>query len=97
MERRIAAILATDMVGYSRLIELDEGGTLARQKRHRLELIDPAIERFHGRVVKLTGDGLIAEFASVIEAVQCAVAIQNDMPVREEDQPEDLRVARHGL
>ena len=92
MERRIAAIFAADMVGYSRLIELDEGDTLARQKRHRLELIDPAIERFHGHIVKLTGDGLIAEFGSVIEAVQCAIAIQNDMPVREEDQPEDRRI-----
>ncbi|MGI9353753.1 MAG: adenylate/guanylate cyclase domain-containing protein [Rhizobiaceae bacterium] len=92
MERRIAAILAADMVGYSRLIELDEGDTLARQKRHRLELIDPTIERFHGNIVKLTGDGLIAEFGSVIEAVQCAVAIQNAMPVREEDQPEDRRI-----
>lgn len=62
MERRIAAILAADMVGYSRLIELDEAGTITRQKRHRLELIDPLIEQFNGKIIKLTGDGLIAEF-----------------------------------
>ncbi|MCA0871868.1 hypothetical protein LCL97_13600 [Seohaeicola saemankumensis] len=92
MERRIAAILAADMVGYSRLVELDEAGTLARQKRHRIELIDPTFERFHGHIVKLTGDGLIAEFGSVVEAVQCAVTIQKEMAAREADQPEDRRI-----
>ena len=76
MERRIAAILAGDMVGYSRLVELDETDTLARQRRLMLELIDPTIERMNGHIVKLTGDGMIAEFSSVVEAVQCAVAIQ---------------------
>lgn len=92
MERRIAAILAADMVGYSRLVELDETGTLERQKRHRLELIDPAFDRHHGHIVKLTGDGLIAEFGSVVEAVQCAVTIQKEMAAREADQPEDRRI-----
>jgi adenylate cyclase len=92
MERRIAAILVGDMVGYSRLIELDEANTLARQRKHMLELIDPTIERMNGRIVKLTGDGMIAEFGSVVEAVQCAVAIQKEMLAREEDQTEDRRI-----
>lgn len=80
------------MVGYNRLVELDEAGTLARQKRHRAELIDPAIERHRGRIVKLTGDGMIAEFGSVVDAVQCAVSVQKEMVAREEDVPEDLRI-----
>lgn len=92
MERRIAAILAADMVGFSRLVELDEAGTLDRQKRHRLDLIAPAFARNNGRIVKMTGDGLIAEFGSVVEAVQCAVAIQKEMGAREQDQPEDRRI-----
>ncbi|MBE1283337.1 MAG: hypothetical protein GJ676_08485 [Rhodobacteraceae bacterium] len=92
MERRIAAILAADMVGYSRLIELDETGTLERQKRHRLDLIDPEINRHHGKIIKLTGDGLIAEFASVVEAVQFAVQVQQEMAVREADIPKDSRI-----
>ena len=92
MERRIAAILAGDMVGYSRLIELDESGTLARHRKHMLELIDPTVKRMNGHVVKLTGDGMIVEFGSVVEAVQCAVAIQKEMVAREEDQPEDRRI-----
>ena len=65
MERRLAAIFALDMVGYSRLMEGDEAGTLARQKTHRKELIDPAIAEHHGRIVKGTGDGLLAEFAAL--------------------------------
>jgi len=92
MERRIAAILVGDMVGYSRLIELDEAYTLDRQRTHMLELIDPTIERMNGHIVKLTGDGVIAEFGSVVEAVQCAVAIQKEMAIREEDLPEDRRI-----
>lgn len=63
MERRIAAILACDMVGFSRLIEADEEGTLSRQKRYRLEIIEPSMENFNGNIIKFTGDGLIAEFA----------------------------------
>ena len=76
VERRIAAILAADMVGFSRLIELDENGTLIRQKEHRVELIEPTIQKRNGRVIKLTGDGFIAEFASVVEALQTAVHLQ---------------------
>ncbi|MEX0304388.1 MAG: tetratricopeptide repeat protein [Leisingera sp.] len=92
MERRIAAIFAADMVGYSRLMEADEVGTLARQKRHRAELIDPEIEAHGGSIIKLTGDGMIAEFSSVVEAVQCAVSIQIEMGAREAGEPEDRRI-----
>ncbi len=93
MERRLAAILSTDMVGYSRLIEADEEGTLARQKAHRKELIDPKIAEYHGRIVKSTGDGLLAEFSSIVDAVRCAVTIQMAMSAREADMPEDKRIA----
>ena len=96
MERRLAAIVAADMVGYSRLMEADEAGTLARQKRHQAELIDPKIAARHGNIVKLTGDGLIAEFPSVVEAVQCAVEVQREMAVREADVPEEHRI-RHRI
>ena len=76
MERRLAAILAADVVGYSRLMESDEAGTLAALKAHREELIDPTITDHHGRIVKLMGDGALVEFASVVDAVGCAAAIQ---------------------
>ncbi|MCV2886759.1 adenylate/guanylate cyclase domain-containing protein [Ruegeria aquimaris] len=92
MERRIAAILAADMVGFSRLVEADEIGTLERQKAYRLDLIDPLIEQFRGQVVKLTGDGLIAEFSSVVAAVQCALTLQRQVTAREQGQPEDRRI-----
>jgi TolB-like protein/class 3 adenylate cyclase len=93
MVRRLSAILAADMVGYSRLMEADEVGTLERQKAHRRELIDPAFQKFHGRIVKEMGDGVLVEFPSVVEAVQCAVEIQRKMPEREARFPEDLRIA----
>ena len=70
------AILAADVVGYSRLMEADEGGTHARLKSVREALIDPAVARHQGRIVKLTGDGALVEFSSVVQAVQCAIAIQ---------------------
>jgi adenylate cyclase len=79
VERRLAAILAADMVGYSRLMEADETGTLARLKTHRLELIDPAIARHRGRLIKTAGDGMLVEFSSVADAVACAVEIQRGM------------------
>ncbi len=78
VERRLAAIVATDVVGYSRLIEADEQGTLARLGDLRRSVIDPAIARHHGRIVKTMGDGLLIEFASVVEAVRCAIEIQDD-------------------
>jgi len=92
MERRLAAIFALDMVGFSRLMEEDEAGTLARQKAHRSQLIDPAIASHRGRIVKGTGDGLLAEFASAVDAVECAADIQRSMPEREKDAPSDRRL-----
>ncbi len=75
VERRLAAIFAADMVGYSRLMEADETGTIARQKAHRVELIDPVIASHGGRIVKTMGDGLLVEFPSVVDAVNHAVAV----------------------
>src|SRR6266576_2486345 len=84
-ERRLAAILAADMVGYSRLMEADETGTLARLKTHRLELIDPVIGKNKGRIIKTTGDGMLVEFQSVADAVECAAEIQRRMARRNAD------------
>jgi adenylate cyclase len=84
-ERKLAALLAADMVGYSRLMEVDEAGTLARLRAHRLELIDPAIAKNRGRIFKTTGDGLFVEFQSVVEAVRCAAEIQRRMARRNTD------------
>src|SRR5215472_7469704 len=77
--RRLAAILAADVAGYSRLMGIDEEGTLARLKKLRAELIDPVIAAHRGRIFKATGDGLLAEFSSVVEAVRCAVDWQAAM------------------
>ncbi|MEX0922278.1 MAG: alpha/beta fold hydrolase [Rhodovibrionaceae bacterium] len=93
MERRLAAILAADMAGYSRLMEQDEDGVLARQKHHRRSLIDPAVAERGGRIVKSTGDGLLVEFASAQDAVRCATEIQSQMAVEERDSPSDRRIA----
>lgn len=84
--------MMADMVGYSRLIEADEIGTIQRQKTHRKELIDPVFAQHSGRIVKTTGDGLLAEFPSVVDAVQCAVAIQRSMVKREAKLSEDQRI-----
>ncbi|MFI5014611.1 MAG: adenylate/guanylate cyclase domain-containing protein [Hyphomicrobiales bacterium] len=78
-ERRLAAILAADVVGYSRLMGADEIGTLRALKAMRAEILDPMIARYRGRIVKTTGDGLLVEFASVVDAVACAVAVQHGM------------------
>jgi adenylate cyclase len=88
-DRRLAAILAADMVGYSRLMEADEIGTLARLKAHRLELVDPAIAKNKGRIIKTTGDGMLVEFQSVVDAVQCAAEIQRRMARRNADVPSE--------
>jgi class 3 adenylate cyclase/pimeloyl-ACP methyl ester carboxylesterase len=93
MERRLAAILDADMAGFSRLMELDEEGLLARQKAHRHELIDPEIGMHRGRIVKTTGDGMLVEFASAQEAVRCAIDIQTAMAKREAANPVDSRIA----
>ncbi|MEY8838908.1 adenylate/guanylate cyclase domain-containing protein, partial [Cribrihabitans sp. XS_ASV171] len=92
MERRLAAVLAADMVGYSRLVERDAAGVLDRQRNHRRHLIDPAIDRAGGRIVKTTGDGLLAEFPSIRDAVQCAVDVQTEMPLREDSRADDTRI-----
>jgi class 3 adenylate cyclase/pimeloyl-ACP methyl ester carboxylesterase len=92
MERRLAAIMAADMAGYSRLMEADEEGVLARQKGHRRDLIDPEIAAAKGRIVKSTGDGLLVEFANAVDAVGCAVSIQSAMARREGQVPHDHRI-----
>ena len=92
VERRLAAILAADVAGYSRLIGSDEEDTLARLNAHRRELIDPKIGEHRGRIVKTTGDGILIEFPSVIEAVSCAVAVQQAMAERNAGTPQDRRI-----
>jgi adenylate cyclase len=87
LDRRLAAVLAADVVGYSRLMEVDEAGTLARLKTIRLELIDPAITKCKGRIIKTTGDGMLVEFQSVTEALRCAVDFQERMARRNRDMP----------
>jgi TolB-like protein/class 3 adenylate cyclase len=90
--RRLAAILAADVAGYSRLMGADEEGTLERLKALRRELVDPKIAEHHGRIVKTTGDGLLVEFASVVDAVRCAVAVQQAMPERDTGVAADNRI-----
>jgi adenylate cyclase len=92
VERKLAAILAADVAGYSRLMGVDEAGILAQLKGHRRELIDTKIAEHRGRVVKTTGDGILIEFPSVVEAVGCAVDWQQGMAERNADVPEDKRV-----
>ena len=92
MERRLSAIIAADMVGYSRLMEADEIGTLEHHKRHRHELFDPAFDKYHGRIFKEIGDGVLVEFPSVVDAVQCAVDIQRAMPTRQAELTSDQQI-----
>ena len=92
VERRLAAILAADVAGYSRLMGGDEEGTLAALKGYRRELIDPKIAEHRGRIVKATGDGALVEFASAVDAVRCAMEIQRAMAERNADIPEDRRI-----
>jgi class 3 adenylate cyclase/pimeloyl-ACP methyl ester carboxylesterase len=92
VDRRLAAIMAADIVGFSRLMGDDEVGTLRALKAHRRELGDPAIAGHHGRIVKTTGDGLLVEFASIVDAVACAVAIQRGMMGRNTEVAEDRRI-----
>jgi adenylate cyclase len=92
VERRLAAILAADVAGYSRLMGADEEGTLARLKALRRELADPKIKEHRGRIVKTTGDGLLLEFASVVDAVRCAVEVQREMAERNAGVPPDRRI-----
>jgi class 3 adenylate cyclase/pimeloyl-ACP methyl ester carboxylesterase len=92
MERRLSAILAADVAGYSRLMGKDEAGTLAALQTHRSELVGPAIARHHGRIVKLMGDGMLAEFGSVVEAVDCAAEVQRQMAIRNVGLSDDRRM-----
>jgi class 3 adenylate cyclase len=90
--RRLAAILAADVAGYSQLMGADEEGTHERLQAHLWQLIYPKIEEHRGRVVKNTGDGLLAEFASVVDAVRCAAEIRHSMADRDQDLPEERRI-----
>src|SRR5215471_16671076 len=92
VERRLAAILAVDVAGYSRLMGEDEEGTLAARRSIRRELGDPKIAEHRGRIVKTTGDGLLFEFASVVDAVRCAVEVQRGMAESNTDVPAELRI-----
>ena len=92
IQRRLAAILAADVVGYSRLMGADEVGTLTTLKAHRRELVDPAIAGHSGRIVKTTGDGMLVEFGSVVDAVGCALAVQRGMMSRNAAVPEGRRI-----
>ena len=96
MERKLAAILAVDVVGYSALMEADESGTFERLRTGRKELFEPEIAKHHGRIFKVMGDGLLAEFGSVVDAVECAVMLQRGMAERNtsvsEDKQFDVRI-----
>jgi adenylate cyclase len=92
VERKLVAILAADVAGYSRLMGSDEEGTLARLKAHRKEVIDPKIAEHRGRIVKTTGDGVLIEFPSVVDAVRCAVAVQQQMAERNSAQEQEKRI-----
>src|SRR6516162_1740244 len=92
VERRLAAILAADVAGYSRLIEADEEGTLSRLKALRAAVIDPKIAGHHGRIVKTTGDGLLVEFASVVDALRCAAEVQAALAEGNEPLPPERRI-----
>src|SRR3954452_9467720 len=90
--RRLTAILAADVSGYSRLMSANEEGTLTRLKAYRRELVDPKIREHRGHIVKTTGDGMLVEFASVVDAVRCAVEMQRAMLDRESGVVEDNRI-----
>ena len=91
-ERRLAAILVADVVGYSRLMGQNETATLQALDGHRFAVINPTIGQFHGRIVKLMGDGILVEFPSVVEAVECAVDIQRGIISRNEGAQEDQQI-----
>jgi adenylate cyclase len=90
--RRLAAILAADVVGYSRMMQADEAGTLAALKARRAEMLQPIVAKHQGRVVKLMGDGVLIEFASAVNAVSCAVALQSAMAEANASLPENKHI-----
>src|SRR6476646_4766089 len=90
--RRLTAILAADVAAYSRLMGAEEEGTLAELKAHRRALVDPAITEHRGRIVKTTGDGILVEFSSVVDALRCAVEVQRGMATRNAEVPQDKRI-----
>src|SRR6186713_945640 len=90
--RRLAAVVSLDVAGYSRLMGVDEEGTLAALKAHRRELIDPKIAEHRGRIVKTTGDGALVEFPSAVDAVRCAMEIQRAMTERSAEIAEERRI-----
>src|ERR1700692_1705230 len=92
VERKLAAILAADIAGYSRLSGADEEGTMRRLCALRTELIDPAIQVNRGRIVKTTGDGILIEFASVVDAVRCSLEVQRGLAVRNADFMSEKRI-----
>src|SRR5262249_30049602 len=97
-QRKLAAIVAADVVGYSRLMGSDESGTLARLRKNRSEHLDPVLKKYGGRLVKLTGDGALIEFASAVDAVSAAIEFQQAMAEANRDQPADTALAfRIGL
>src|SRR5215472_3471133 len=92
VQRRLAAILAADVVGYSRLMEQDEAATMAILRARRKEVLEPLVARHHGRVFKVAGDGVLIEFGSAVDAVECAVDLQHDMAVADGDSPDARRI-----
>src|SRR4029077_16676912 len=92
VERKLAAILAADVAGYSRLMGADEEGTLAQLKAHRRTLVDPKIREHRGKIIKTTGDGMLLEFASAVDAVRCAVEVQRGMGERNAGVPRVKRI-----
>jgi class 3 adenylate cyclase len=92
VRRRLAAILAADVVGYSRLMESDETGTLQTLKDRRSQVLDPLVIQHRGRIFKVTGDGVLIEFTSAVDAVECAVRLQQDMTAASSDMPEDRAI-----
>jgi adenylate cyclase len=92
IERRLAAILAADVAGYSRLMGIDEEGTLAALKALRRELIDPKIAEHRGRIVKTTGDGMLVEFASAVDTARCAIEVQQAMAAQNSSVPQETRI-----
>src|SRR5215472_4205623 len=91
-QRRLAALLAADVVGYGRMMQADEAGTLATLKSRRTEILQPLVSKHHGRIIKVMGDGVLVEFASAVQSVSCAVALQEAMALANEAAEESRRV-----